>query len=388
MVRVILLLQNGEVAYFRFRGVRCIATSNNPSGLPQPRLDYRALANNIETKSHNANLRKAPLPHDAIRNIADLYAEQKDLSKELNTARYERTLLGEQIQKSTANKEALKHAIGEAKRLKKQVAELEEKLDDVERRLFGLAVRVPNDTHPSVPIGTEEHAQVLSQHGPPAIPASPERDHLSICRQLDLLDLEAAATVTGSSWYYLKNEGALLELALTNYAMSLATARGFRPVMTPDVVRVDVASRCGFQPRDPFGDPPVSQMYHVANNILPESDTGSLRHPELVLAGTAEIPLAGMFANKVLQESELPLKMAGLGHAFRAEAGARGADTRGLYRVHQFTKLELFVVSTESQSEGIMEEIRAFQTEIFEGLGLTFRSVPNVVLEDLNTEYM
>lgn len=171
--------------------------------------------------------------------------------------------------------------------------------------------------------------------------------------------------MTGSSWYYLLNEAALLEIALTNYAMSVALQYGFTPVLTPDVVRSDIASRCGFQPRDNC-DPPMAQMYHI--ETAPAS-------PELVLSGTSEIPLAGMFANKVFPSTSLPMKVVGLGHSFRAEAGARGVDTRGLYRVHQFTKVELFSVTTAEGSEQMMKDMLRVQRTIMDGLGLPFRSV-------------
>lgn len=252
---------------------------------------------------------------------------------------------------------------------------MENYLKDFEERLLKLAFAVPNDTHPDTPLGPESAAVTLSTHGPEPLPPSSSRDHVSIGRTLGLLDLEAAATVTGSSWYYLLNEGALLEMALVNYALSIAIRHGFTPVTTPDVVRADVAHRCGFQPRDPTIDPPVSQMYHISPS-----------NPELVLAGTAEIPLAGLFANRLFNEGELPAKVVGLGRAFRAEAGARGADTRGLYRVHQFTKLELFAVSESEQSEEIMEEMKKLQIEIFEGLGLSFRYVM-ACIDALSTKF-
>ena len=256
--------------------------------------------------------------------------------------------------------------------MKKEVAGLEAQLAALEDNLLTIALAIPNDTHPSSPLGPESAAIVLSTHGPSPIPASISRDHVSVGRALQLIDFEAGATVTGSSWYYLLNEGALLEIALTNYALSIAIKHGFSSVTTPDIVRSDIAQRCGFQPRDNNADLPASQMYHIANHA-----TSSWHHnqPELVLSGTAEIPLAGLFVNKVLPPKSLPLKVVGLGKSFRAEAGARGADTRGLYRVHQFTKLELFVVAEEEQSDLVMEEMRKVQVEIYEGLGFPFRSV-------------
>lgn len=343
--------------------------NNTLTALPKPRLDYRAISENAVYKSHNAFNRKAPLPIGAIQSIERLYSQQKELSHALNAKRHDQSLVGDRIRQAGNDEGVRRAALQHAKELKSVVSELEHDLAQVDDELFSLASAVPNDTHPLTPLGPESAAVILSTHGPDPMPHSPLRDHLSICRDLGLLDLEAGATVTGSSWYYLLHEAAMLEMALTNYGLSIALKHGFTPVTTPDVVRSDVARRCGFQPRD-NADPPVSQMYHLSAN-----DSSSISHPELVLSGTAEIPLAGMFANKVLPFKDLPLKVVGLGRAFRAEAGARGTETRGLYRVHQFTKLELFAVSQAGQSEEMMEEMQRVQVEIFSGLGFPFRCV-------------
>lgn len=332
--------------------------------LPKPRLDYRAISESIVYKSHNAFNRKAPLPIGALQLVVHHYDEQKRLSSQLGLKRHARSNLGEKMRKikDSIEKQAV---LEEAKLLKVEITDLEQKLVAVEDILLGLALQIPNDTHPDVPIGPEEAGVVISTHGSDPIAASGNRDHMDVGRALGILDFEAGATVTGSSWYYLLGEAALLEMALTNYALSIALKHGFRFVTTPDVVRADIALRCGFQPRDQNADPPVSQMYHIASS--------NPSHPELVLSGTAEIPLGGMFANQIFAEQVLPLKVVGLGRSFRAEAGARGADTRGLYRVHQFSKLELFVVCSEDASEQAMEELRSVQTEIFEGLNFPFR---------------
>ena len=337
--------------------------------LPKPRLDYRAISENVVYKSHNAFNRKAPLPVGAIQSIERLYTQQKELSRTLNEKRHAQSVIGDRIRQAGNDEEARRDALQHAKELKLIVSQLEHDLAQVDDKLFSLSSAVPNDTHPLAPLGPESAAVVLSTHGPDPLPPSPLRDHVSICRDLGLLDLEAGAIVTGSSWYYLLHEAAILEMALTNYGLSIALNHGFTPVTTPDVVRSDVARRCGFQPRD-NADPPVAQMYHLS-----ATDAPSTSHPELVLSGTAEIPLAGMFANKILPLADLPLKVVGLGRAFRAEAGARGTETRGLYRVHQFTKLELFAVTQSGQSEETMEEMQRVQVEIFSGLGFPFRCV-------------
>ncbi|KAJ7103308.1 hypothetical protein B0H15DRAFT_206302 [Mycena belliarum] len=339
------------------------SASRQTRTLPAPRLDYKTVSENIASKSANALNRKAPLPPDGIQSVAQTYAEFKRLSSALNAQRNARSSVGERVRRSSQENdlEAKTAALLEAVKIKEDIAQLEPALALVEESLLARALSIPNDTHPSSPLGPESAAVTLSTHGPDPIPPTPERDHVTIARKFGLLDFESGVTVTGSSWYYLMNEAALLEMALTNYAISIAVRHGFTPVTTPDVVRSEIASRCGFQPRD-NSDPPVSQAYHLSS-----------KSADLVLSATSEIPLAGMFANKVYQAGALPLKVAGLGHAFRAEAGARGTDTRGLYRVHQFTKVELFAVTAQDASEEMMEEMRLVQTSILKGLGIPFR---------------
>jgi len=336
-----------------------------PSELPQPRLDYRSISENITSKSLNALNRKARLPTDGVASVARAYSEWKRISSELNGKRNARSAVGERVRRSQNDAER-QEAIEEASRLKTEVKELEASLDAAEQQCLHYALSIPNDTHPESPLGPESAAVTLETNGPKPLPADPKRDHVTVAEHFGLLDLKSGSTVTGTSWYFLKNEAALLELALTNYAMSVAILRGFTPVTTPDVVRSDIALRCGFQPRDD-SDPPVSHMYH----ITPTHHSS----PELVLSGTSEIPLGGMFANKVYSSLDFPLKVVGVGHAFRAEAGARSHDTRGLYRVHQFTKVELFAVTEEGASEAMMEEILSIQKSILDGLHLPYKYV-------------
>lgn len=305
------------------------------------------------------------LPPDAASRLTDLYARFRDLTSRANAKRHEQRELGELVKKA---KDAVQRqsAIRTATEIKPEVQHLTAEVARLEDELRSLALLLPNTTHPSSPHGAEKNAVTVSVHGPERLPVNPARHHVTVGNALDLLDLPAGATVSGFAWYFLKNEAAQLELALINYALSIAVKRGYTPTTTPDVVRSDIARRAGFRPRDAGTPVEASQIYSV------ETPRGA---PELVLAGTAEIPLAGMHARQTYEPGALPRKLAGLGRAFRAEAGAGGADTRGLYRVHQFAKLELFVVCGAEESEAILEEIRAVQVEIFEGLGFPFRWV-------------
>lgn len=290
-----------------------------------------------------------------------IYANLRAINSELGRRRALRNATAQLIQASSDPVERAA-AIEDAKVLRASISKIKDKASKLEEDLLNIALRIPNDTHPDVPIGPNEAAIVLSTHGPDPLPASALRDHVVIARSLEMLELDAAAIATGSSWYYLLNEGALLEMALINYAISIAMKHNYRPVITPDVVKADIAMRCGFQPRDVD----AQQTYRL-------TDDSTKTHPQLVLSGTAEIPLAAMFSNRVYEEIQLPLKVVGLGRAFRAEAGAKGTDTRGLYRVHQFTKVELFAVTAESKSDEMLEDMRKIQIEILDGLRIPFR---------------
>ncbi|WWD15665.1 serine-tRNA ligase [Kwoniella shandongensis] len=333
------------------------------STLPKPRLDYNRLLSDPAHTTLNALRRNVPLPPDHLAHLSRLRETQLLLLQKLSTIRGKQKEIGSLIRTGLGDVEETKR---QAKKLKARVKDYESTLTETENELLDLGLTLPNFSHPSSPIGAEENAVTLETFGPELKEVDPNRDHVRFADQFDLLDTEASAIASGSSWPYLKGTLALLEQALINYALSIAIRNGFTPVVPPDVIKTDIAWRCGFQPRDSATNP-SSQTYHIQST---NSDNTS---PQLCLAGTSEIPLAGMFADRLLTQESLPRKVVGTGRAFRAEAGARGADTRGLYRVHQFTKVELFVVSAEDESESMMESIRAVQKEIAQGLGLSVR---------------
>jgi len=221
--------------------------------------------------------------------------------------------------------------------------------------------RVPNLTHPDTPRGNtdDDHAE-LRQWGTrrdfQAEGFAP-RDHLEIAEALDLVDFAAGAKVVGQKFYYLCNEAVLLDMALQRYALETARKHGFKLHTTPDLARVEIFDGLGFNPRGES-----TQVYSVANS-------------DLCLVGTAEITLGGMLADEILDSERLPLLIAGLSHCFRTEAGAGGQESRGLYRVHQFTKVELFAFTAGELelSEAMHARLLAIEEEIFQGLELPYR---------------
>jgi seryl-tRNA synthetase len=214
---------------------------------------------------------------------------------------------------------------------------------------------IPNMTHPDAPIGaTPADNKVVRTWGDkPKFDFKP-KDHVAIAEALNIVDFEAGSSVAGQKFYYLKNDAVLLELALIQYAFDTLLKHGYQPIITPDVAKVDVLEGIGFMPRGP-----ETQIY-------------SLENTDLCLIATAEITLGGMHRDQIMDELDLPVKYVGLSHCFRTEAGAPGRDTRGLYRVHQFTKVEMFAFCTPDQSESIHQELLGIEESIFQGLGLPY----------------
>jgi seryl-tRNA synthetase len=221
--------------------------------------------------------------------------------------------------------------------------------------------RVPNLTHPDAPRGhTDDAHALLRTWGQPrdfAAEGFEPRDHLAVAESLELVDFAAGAKVAGQKFYYLLNEAVLLDLALQRYAIDVALRHGFRLHITPDLARVEILQGLGFNPRGAS-----TQVYSIADS-------------DLCLVGTAEITLGGMLADSILREEDLPILLAGLSHCFRTEAGAAGQESRGLYRVHQFTKVELFAFTLGELevSEAMHARLLAIEEEIFQGLGLPYR---------------
>lgn len=241
---------------------------------------------------------------------------------------------------------------------KNDLKEYEEKLNEIEEQLMRETFKLPNKTHPDTPIGTEDKSEVIFTKGTkPQFDFEP-KSHLEIGEKHDLFDFDNGAKLTGSKFVFLKNQAALLEMALINWATHKAVQKGFIPINTPDITRTDVLEGCGFQPRDES-----SQTYHVKDENL-----------ELSLIGTSEAPLAGMLANEVLHRNNLPLKYVAFSHCFRKEAG-RGAIAKGLYRLHQFSKVELFAFCEPQDSDKMFQDIVDIQCELMSDLGLHYRGL-------------
>lgn len=323
-------------------------------------LDFKFIRDNVEEVESNCRDRNSDAEP---RLVAELYAKYLERNQDLADLQQARNANAKKL-KGKMSKEERDVLISAGKSLKDQIAVLEQAVEAAQIEMQREGQRIPNMTHPEVPVGGEEDSVTLQTVGQSPAFDFEAKDHLQLGESLDLIDFETAAGVTGSKFYYLRNEAALLELALINYSMSKAVSRGFVPMITPDLVRTEVLEKCGFQPRAEN-----TQNYSVSNT-------------DLCLTGTAEIPLGGSVMNSLLEESALPMKMAGFGRCFRTEAGAAGSASKGLYRVHQFSKVELFVVCTPDQSEALLGELMDLEVEMFAELGLHFK-VMDMATHDL-----
>jgi seryl-tRNA synthetase len=320
-------------------------------------LDAHFIREHLEAVKANCRNRNIKADVDRVVQLDD---ERKRLLQETQVLQQRANEVPKLIpkEKDAAKKQEL---IAEGKRLREQVGTMEKQVKQVEADLHAALQTIPNMTHPDAPVGTEaKDNKVLHRWGEPRKFDFAPKDHVALAESLKLVDFEAGASVTGQKFYFLKNEAVLLELALIQYAMTTLIREGYTPVITPDLARVEVLEGIGFIPRDP--DPEKRQIYSIADS-------------DLCLIATAEITLGGMHRDQILDELQLPLKYVGLSHCFRTEAGAPGRDTRGLYRVHQFTKVEMFAFCTPDQSESIHRELLRIEESIFQGLGLPYHVI-------------
>ncbi len=315
-------------------------------------LDIKYIKDNVEEIKQNIKNRFVKADVDKL---LEIYAQRNEIITKADALRQKRNENAAQL-KSQNDYQKRISLIEEGKRLKDELYLLEDKEIKINKEFNEEMNNIPNLTHPDTPIGPEENdSKVLRLSGQIREFDFEVKDHTVLGRELDIIDFDAGTKVSGQKFYYLKNEGALLELALIQYAMGILYAKGFTPILTPDLAREQILEGIGFNPR---GN--ETNVYTVENS-------------DLCLVGTSEITLGGMYSNTVMESKQLPIKMAGFSHCFRTEAGAAGKAQKGLYRVHQFSKVEMFAITTPENSAKSHEELREIEEEIVSGLGIPYR---------------
>ena len=317
-------------------------------------LDYRFIKDNLEAVKRNIADRYMNADADLV---VALFDEKSALLRELEDERKKRNENALSMKgKLDPGTRAAK--IEEGKQLKERIAQLEAGFAEAESRLALEGAKIPNMAHPEAPRGKEDKDNLeIKRVGEPTVFAFEPKDHVQLGQDLDLVDFDTATRVSGTKFYYLKNEAVLLEMALVRYALDILRKKGFTLFTTPDVAKTEILEGIGFNPRG------------AESNVYTVEGEGTC------LIGTAEITLGGYYSGSVLEKAALPLKLAGVSHCFRREAGAAGQFSKGLYRVHQFTKVEMFAYTTPEDSDAMHEELRRIEEEIFSGLGIPFRVV-------------
>jgi seryl-tRNA synthetase len=301
---------------------------------------------------------------EQVDELLALDARRRELLPEVENAQAERKALSKQIGERKQAGEDAEELMASVASLKARAEAAKGELEEVEAKLAGLAPKLPNIPDPDAPEGmTEEDAVVIREVGePPAFDFEP-RDHLEIGTELGLIEMEKAAALSGSRFAYLKGDLVLLELALVRFAIELVRAEGHEPAVPPVLVREEALEGTGFLPGD------RDQIYEIPKD-------------ELFLTGTSEVALAGLHANEILPATELPRRYCAFSTCFRREAGAAGRDTRGIFRVHQFDKVEMFSFVEPDASKEEHERLLAIEERILGELELPYRVV-NVAVGDL-----
>lgn len=260
--------------------------------------------------------------------------------------------------------------IAEMKKVSDEIKVVQDRLDRTAKLLSDKLITIPNPPDASVPDGGEADFVVVKTEGSPRNFTFRPRDHEDLGKLLDIIDTTRGAKVSGSRFYFLKNEAVLLEFALVNYVLERAATRGFRPMIVPTLVRESAMYGTGFFPAD------RNEIYAV--NPTTESNPDG---DDLFLVGTSEVPLTMYHSDEIIDVTT-PQKYIGFSTCYRRESGSYGKDTKGIFRVHQFDKLELYAFCDPTAGSALHEEIRALEEEIIGGLGLPYRVI-NIAAGDL-----
>jgi seryl-tRNA synthetase len=309
-------------------------------------LDIKFIRENKELIERNSKDRGVKVDVTAV---LELDEKRRELISEIDELRSQR----KQGSKGKPSPEEIQkmRALGD------KISKSEADLSALELSYTKQLMKVPNLTHPETPIGGEDDYKVLFTNWEPAQFSFKPKDHEQLMLDLDLIDFERGAKVATSKFYFAKNDLVRLNQALINYGMDIVSRHGYTLMETPDLARNEILQGIGFNPR---GE--ETQVYSVENT-------------DLSLIGTAEITVGGYHSDEVLDLSKGPLKYAALSHCFRTEAGASGRTSKGLYRVHQFAKLEMFVYCAPEDSEKLHQELLAIEQEIANGLELPYQVI-------------
>ncbi|MBN9398246.1 serine--tRNA ligase [Candidatus Saccharibacteria bacterium 47-87] len=293
-----------------------------------------------------------------IQEVLALDSGRRDLQAKADELREKRNTIAASMKGGKPSPELIE----EGKAIKEELATIETDLRVAEEKFAAAFNWLPNMMQPDVPLGGEEDSVEIKAWGEKTEGAV---DHLDFATKRDWVDFERGAKVAGAKFYYLKGDMALLENALTQYGLTFLTQKGFTFMTVPHMVNSSVATGTGFAPRS-----------------SDQNDEYFIEGEDLSLIATAEMPLTGYHADEIIDEADLPLFYAGLSPSYRKEAGTYGKHTRGLFRVHQFNKLEMYAYTLPEQSVEVHNKLLSFEEELWQSLGIPYHII-NIAAGDL-----
>jgi seryl-tRNA synthetase len=307
--------------------------------------------------------RRGPGAGAALEGLLELDRSRREVLVKLEERRGLRNTVSDEIARLKRDKQDAQSQVEHMREVGDEIKTLEAQLKDIEASLEENLLQVPNLPDPTAPEGGEEDSVVLHHWGEPRKFDFTPLDHLDLATPRDLIDMERGARTSGSRFAYLKGDLVFLQFALVQFALQTLAAKGFRPVIVPVLVRDEAMYGTGFFPTD------MQQVYRLENDGLN-------------LVGTSEVPLAALHMDEITDEAALPLRYVGYSSCFRREAGAAGKDTRGIFRVHQFDKVEMFSFCAPDKSAEEHDFMRSIEEEVLQDLGLPYRAV-NIAAGDL-----
>lgn len=310
------------------------------------RTDFDGVASKLATRGVTA---------ESLENIKELDAKRREILVTVEELKAERNTVSAEIAQAKRNKENVDDKIAAMQKLSADVKNLDAELLEIDEKLNAILAVLPNTPHDSVPVGVDEEENVeVRRWGTPREFNFEPKAHWDLGEDLDILDWERGAKVTGARFLFYKNLGARLERALYNFMLDEHIIEGYQEIITPYMVNRD-------------------SMYGTGQYPKFKEDTFELTDTNYVLIPTAEVPLTNYYRNEILEEKDLPIYFTAMSPSFRSEAGSAGRDTRGLIRLHQFHKVEMVKFATPEQSYDELEKMTANAENILQKLGLPYR---------------
>jgi len=331
-------------------------------------LDIKYIRENAEKIKETAELKHIDVDIDRLLNIA---SDRGELKTKIDTLRARRN----KISSLGKNGKPEPKQIEEGKKIKEELAILEEKFKVIDSEYMTLMVKVPTVQSDDTPIGKDdsENVEVFKWGEPTKFDFKP-KDHMQLGKDLDLIDVERGTKVAGYRGYYLKNEAVSLQMALMLYALNKLISKGFTPIIPPTLVREFALFGSGYFSGKEY-NPDVDEIYKIEN--VEKLSDGSVKKENKFLVGTAEPSLLAYYANEILDKENLPMKLCGFSQCYRSEIGSYGKDTKGIYRVHEFMKIEQVCLchANVEESEKYHQEMINISKELHEDLGLPYRQL-------------